>query len=181
MSIDGDELHRRLGYHPAGPATAPMFELNRALALTVADVWVQLLPEGREQSLALTALQEALMWANAAVACNVDPTEGPMPVIDVATHLDDVLERLEGPTMRRSGPLAPPAGPDRPPLPFSYSTVPLADRLTPLAAREGDELAQRRRQVETCGRETFHTGTGLAGRCTREPDHDGDCAAGGHW
>jgi hypothetical protein len=101
--LGSDELRRRLGYHPAGPATVPLYELNRALALLVAGVWDQALPPGRESALALTSLQDALMWANAAVACNADPADHPAPEVDVATELDEVLERLEGPELTRDG------------------------------------------------------------------------------
>lgn len=67
------EIERRLGFHPGTPDTAPLYEANRALAKSVASAWDQNLPDGREKSLALTALQEALMWANASVACNLAP------------------------------------------------------------------------------------------------------------
>lgn len=63
------EIHRRLGFHPATVTTVPLFERNREEAITLAERWDGRLPDGREKSLALTALQEALMWANAAVAC----------------------------------------------------------------------------------------------------------------
>lgn len=63
------EIERRLGYHPATAETGPRFDKTRRDAITLASVWDQELPDGREKSLALTALQEALMWANASVAC----------------------------------------------------------------------------------------------------------------
>lgn len=66
------EIQRRLGFHPSTPATVPQFEINRALAINIANYWDEAIPDGREKSLALTALQEALMWANAAVACQSD-------------------------------------------------------------------------------------------------------------
>jgi hypothetical protein len=67
--ISTKEINRRLGYHPATPTTAPIFEANRTKAITFAKHIVKTVPEGREQSLALTALQECLMWMNAGVAC----------------------------------------------------------------------------------------------------------------
>jgi hypothetical protein len=67
------EIERRLGFHPGTEQTAPLYEANRALAKSVATAWDQNLPDSREKSLALTSLQEALMWANAAVACNLAP------------------------------------------------------------------------------------------------------------
>lgn len=138
-----DELHRRIDYHPVSEATRPVYELNRALVLLVAAVWDRMLPPGREVAVALTELESALMRANQAVACGDERTVTGPAEVDVATYLDDVIERLEGPEMRRSGPVTPLAGPDRP-----------LDRLidalrgggpTPLAARDGDELARRRR------------------------------------
>jgi hypothetical protein len=63
------EIERRLGFHPGSRVTAPVYAHNRGLVIHVADYWDKHLPPGRELSLALTALQEALMWANAAVAC----------------------------------------------------------------------------------------------------------------
>lgn len=64
------EITRRLGFHPATPKTVPAFEANRGHAILLANYWDDSLPDSREKSLALTSLQEALMWANAAVACN---------------------------------------------------------------------------------------------------------------
>lgn len=147
--LGDDELRRRLGYHPVGPAIAPMYELNRALALLVAAVWDRMLPPSREAALAQTELEAALQRANQAVACNLDPEAAPMPELDVATFLDDVIDRLEGPEMRRSGPLTPLGGPDRPLDALVDAFLrPGARWLTPLAARAGDELARRRRRSE---------------------------------
>lgn len=79
MSLGEQEITRRLGYHPATPTTVPKFEANRYHAIWLAKFWDGALPESREKSLALTALQEALMWANAAVACNqpAQPSQPP--------------------------------------------------------------------------------------------------------
>lgn len=78
MTMTGrEELHRRLGYHPATEATIPLYEDSRARVLELACHWDETLPPGRELALALTALQEGLMWANAAVACNLAPLEDP--------------------------------------------------------------------------------------------------------
>lgn len=65
------ELVRRMGYHPVvSPEQADAYEANRTKAIALANHFVRTTPVSREQSLALTALQEALMWANAAIACN---------------------------------------------------------------------------------------------------------------
>ena len=70
-----EELANRLGYHKATEVTIPMHEGVRSLFLET-SLWLNNnLPEGREKSLAFTALQEAAMWSNAAVACNLAPLE----------------------------------------------------------------------------------------------------------
>ena len=99
--LDDDEVRRRLGYHPATPATTPAFEMNRSRAILVGETWNRTLPPGREAALALTSLQEALMWANAAVAtCAGDDWQ--LEPVDVSELLDDVTEHLEGPLHLRS-------------------------------------------------------------------------------
>lgn len=69
------DLDRRFRHHPPGAATIPMHEElrreYRMLAGRVAD-----LGPSREGSLALTALEESLFWANAHVARNLDPDTG---------------------------------------------------------------------------------------------------------
>ena len=104
------ELERRLGYHPAGPATGPIFDLNRAAALVLAELWDQVLPASREAACAQTALQEALMWANAAVACNLDPEHAVLEPVEVEDRLGALLDRIEGPEMHRNGADEPDSG-----------------------------------------------------------------------
>jgi len=65
-----DQILNNLEYHPVTDATKPQFEMNRASVRELALDWDARLPAGRHASLAQTALQEALMWANAAVACD---------------------------------------------------------------------------------------------------------------
>lgn len=65
-----DQIENNLSYHPVTDATLPHFEANRAAVKALALEWDARLPAGRHASLAQTALQEALMWANAAVACD---------------------------------------------------------------------------------------------------------------
>ena len=62
---------RRMSYHPvAGEQQQQVYEANRSYFIQLADYITTLGPNTREKSLALTALQEALMWTNAHVACN---------------------------------------------------------------------------------------------------------------
>ena len=51
---------------------ASLREAGRQLAIKI----VESTPVSREQSLALTKLEEAVMWANAAIARNEKPGEG---------------------------------------------------------------------------------------------------------
>jgi hypothetical protein len=67
--MDHDDLRNRFSYHPA--TTAPVgnaHEKVRGLCLTLAFRLDDLLPEGREKSLAITNLEQTMMWANAAIA-----------------------------------------------------------------------------------------------------------------
>jgi hypothetical protein len=66
--ITAEELDCRFTYHaPAG--TAPdKFVTIREAARNYAGLIAELCPESREQSLALTKLDEVVMFANAAIA-----------------------------------------------------------------------------------------------------------------
>ena len=67
--ITEDDLDNRFTYHPpTDPAVRGRHEDARAIARTAATEFVDLLPPGREASLAITKLEEALFWANAAIA-----------------------------------------------------------------------------------------------------------------
>ena len=63
------ELERRLSYHPITGNQKFLYESNRSLYLKLAE-FIANLGDSREMSLALTALQESLMWVNAHIACN---------------------------------------------------------------------------------------------------------------
>lgn len=66
-----EECRRRLGYHPVGSYEQhERFEENRTRFMELYDYLETTYSPSRELSLALTALQEAAMWANAHVACN---------------------------------------------------------------------------------------------------------------
>lgn len=68
-----DELIARIehnhAHHP--PQTAERIAAHEQVRIVTAECakrLVELCPEGRELSLALTAMEEAMMWANSAVA-----------------------------------------------------------------------------------------------------------------
>ena len=63
------------GFHPANDVTRPKHEAIRDVFRKLAEFIIDTTPASREQSLALTALQEAAMWSNAAVAVNLAALE----------------------------------------------------------------------------------------------------------
>ncbi len=65
--IDAIELERRFDYHDS-KTKGSTHALARGIITRAAQEIVELIPPGREQSLAITKLEEALMWANAAIA-----------------------------------------------------------------------------------------------------------------
>lgn len=66
--IDSEELATRFTYHAPKGNQPERYERIRAAALAFADLIAELAPPSREQALALTNLEEAVMWANAAIA-----------------------------------------------------------------------------------------------------------------
>ena len=70
--ITTEEIEKRFTYH-APKGTAPeRFVTLREIAKGLAECVNALVPEGREKALALTKIEEAVMWANAGVARNPD-------------------------------------------------------------------------------------------------------------
>lgn len=70
MSIDTAELDKRFTYHAPKEGQPGRYETIRGEARAFSRVIVRLTPTSREQSLAITALEEAVFWANAAIARN---------------------------------------------------------------------------------------------------------------
>lgn len=70
--VSDGEVGARFAYHPADTQErVQTHEEIRARFGTLAILMNRLLPESREASLCMTALQEAAMWANAAVAIHL--------------------------------------------------------------------------------------------------------------
>lgn len=66
--IDQADLDNRFDFHPATDVTGPKHDAVRKHAKYIAEALVALVPPGRELALAITALEEAMMWANAGIA-----------------------------------------------------------------------------------------------------------------
>lgn len=87
--MDDTELAKRFNHHPPRePAVADAHESVRAILSTAAsDLHEAIEPvateHGREFALVLTKLEEAMFWANAAIARNQDGT----PAEDTGAHV----------------------------------------------------------------------------------------------
>ena len=67
--MDGEvDLVRRFSYHAPDAEKVDVHQLLREEFLAVAEEVHLICPPSRERSLAFTKLEEALFWANAAVA-----------------------------------------------------------------------------------------------------------------
>ena len=71
-----DEERRRFRFHPATEVTGPLHDSIRGHALGLAEAIAERVPFGRHRNLALTAVQEAMMWANAGIACDTPREDG---------------------------------------------------------------------------------------------------------
>ena len=67
-TMDPKELEIRFAYHAPKEGQADMYALIRNMAKVFAEEISRLCPPSREESLALTKLEEVVMWANAAIA-----------------------------------------------------------------------------------------------------------------
>lgn len=72
--MDQQDIENRFAHHPPSEEKAVKKAVKHAAARaevkSVAETLNDLLPEGREKSLAFTHLENALFWANASLARN---------------------------------------------------------------------------------------------------------------
>lgn len=70
MHLTHDQLAHRFKFHPAVTQDRQnAHEMVRGVLLEAADKLIDATgPESREQSIAITKLEEAMFWANAAIA-----------------------------------------------------------------------------------------------------------------
>lgn len=67
-----EEIANRFTYHAPMEVQVERYEEIRRMGLTLATVVYGSCPESREKSLAMTKIEEAVMWANASIARNED-------------------------------------------------------------------------------------------------------------
>lgn len=65
-----EELERRFTYHPPKGDQVLRYQAIRDSVHETARIIAETVPPSREKSLALTHLEEAVMWANAGIARN---------------------------------------------------------------------------------------------------------------
>jgi len=68
MPVTPDEIATRFTYHPPKEGQLEKYESIRTQTRGLAEFMVAECPDSRELSLALTHLEQAVMWANAAIA-----------------------------------------------------------------------------------------------------------------
>lgn len=68
--MDARDLANRFTYHPPKDGQAERYQILRDHARELAEHIDAECPDSREKSLAITHLEEAVMWANAAIARN---------------------------------------------------------------------------------------------------------------
>lgn len=66
--MDDEELEARFTYHAPRGDQPTRYELIRAMGRNMAELIDGAVPESREKALAMTNLEQAVMWANAAIA-----------------------------------------------------------------------------------------------------------------
>ena len=63
-----NDIENRIKYHRPDEHAIERIAVMRGTALMWAEQVLEYVPQGREQALALTKIEEALFWANAGIA-----------------------------------------------------------------------------------------------------------------
>jgi hypothetical protein len=83
-----EELNKRFDYHAPTGNKANTHEWVRAQFKTVASDMLTMLSDGRELSLVITHLEEAMFWANAAIA-RTDAYRAAAPLSEFANDQEE--------------------------------------------------------------------------------------------
>ena len=67
---DAYQTKKNFTYHAPDEAKFKIYQAIREQGRAMAELILAEAPQGREQSLALTKVEEAVMWANAAISRN---------------------------------------------------------------------------------------------------------------
>ena len=70
MPLTDKEMINRFSYHPPKEGQPERYDHLRQRAMEFACIVDMQCPDSREKALALTKIEEAMMWANAAIARN---------------------------------------------------------------------------------------------------------------
>lgn len=70
LQKQSDILAKNFTYHPPKGDQPQRYEAIRAKAKELAELIYDSTPESREQSIAMTNLEQSVFWANAAIARN---------------------------------------------------------------------------------------------------------------
>ena len=70
MPMDPDDLANRFTYHAPKPGQPEIYQEIRDAGHSLARLIDGHTPDSREKSLAITHLEQAIMWANAGIARN---------------------------------------------------------------------------------------------------------------
>ena len=83
-----EDLQNRFTYHPPLPGQPERYEEIRQTGMDFAWLIERECPDSREKSLAITKIEEAVFWANAAIARWQQPTPVTSSVIYSSEPLD---------------------------------------------------------------------------------------------
>ena len=70
VETDLERVNKDFSFHPMKADQGQRYEAHRECAAGLARLFLMNCPPSRERSLAMTHLEDAMMWANAAIARN---------------------------------------------------------------------------------------------------------------
>jgi len=94
MALTEKDLHNIFTYHAPIGDQAERYIVLRAMARDFALLINTTCPDSREKSLAITNLQQAMMWANASIAIN-EPGPDWTPVTEGAEAINRAMARMQ--------------------------------------------------------------------------------------